>query len=521
MTAVVNHIIDKVLVDVNLRNEKTAHSIKNSISTFLQNEVFPELESLLDELNAGNQIIRYERIAFDLQIENWEQRHQLKKELVNHLRQTIVESLGVKVPQTGERWRLDGTGKIHNTDLHGEFVGPAQNNRNTLLFFLEHAYLPWYGKRTGLEDTMEPDTWNETINDTTFHEQVISLLQKNDSALQRFVFQFPNSRLLSFLTINKNVFSDRSGVEKFLNTLSGKAQKLLIEYLLRISITSEKAVLKEKWLQLFYCFQQESIISSFRNSDKADVERINTELKTKPGKYLINAVVNRYFQITEEDIKDKTGFEREKPENPEIKRFTQPKGSIIEKGPTVISKGSVRADSEKEPLFFGNHAGEIAVRNAGQVLFHPFLKNFFEQFNWLNNKGKIKKEYRMQALQAVHFCATGTETFWEDEMILEKFLCGIPLQTPVPSFSLLTSEIKTEAGEMLQQLVGNWKALKNTSVEGMREMFFQRDGKLIQTDKNFKLIVERKAQDILLDKLPWGVSIIKLPWRGQLLFVEW
>jgi len=52
-------------------------------------------------------------------------------------------------------------------------------------------------------------------------------------------------------------------------------------------------------------------------------------------------------------------------------------------------------------------------------------------------------------------------------------------------------------------------------------MFFHRDGKLVQVDKNFRLIVERKAQDILLDKLPWGVSIIKLPWREQLLFVEW
>jgi hypothetical protein len=39
---------------------------------------------------------------------------------------------------------------------------------------------------------------------------------------------------------------------------------------------------------------------------------------------------------------------------------------------------------------------------------------------------------------------------------------------------------------------------------------------------DWQLDVERKAQDILLSKLPWGLSHIHLPWMpGKYLAVQW
>jgi hypothetical protein len=35
------------------------------------------------------------------------------------------------------------------------------------------------------------------------------------------------------------------------------------------------------------------------------------------------------------------------------------------------------------------------------------------------------------------------------------------------------------------------------------------------------LTVERKAQDILLEKLNWNISVIQLKWMTCLLFVDW
>jgi hypothetical protein len=121
----------------------------------------------------------------------------------------------------------------------------------------------------------------------------------------------------------------------------------------------------------------------------------------------------------------------------------------------------------------------------------------------------------------MHFIATGTENVFESSLVFEKFLCGVPLKRPVQQESLLTESIKTEANDLLTEVIRYWPALKNTSPDGLRQMFIQRDGKLIQEEAKYRLIVERKAQDVLLDKLSWNISVIKLPWISKILFTEW
>ena len=92
---------------------------------------------------------------------------------------------------------------------------------------------------------------------------------------------------------------------------------------------------------------------------------------------------------------------------------------------------------------------------------------------------------------------------------------------PIQKQSLLTDLIKNEANELLIEVVRHWPALKNTSADGLRQMFIQRDGKLFQEDDKYKLIVERKAQDVLLESLSWNIAVIKLPWISNILFTEW
>ena len=104
---------------------------------------------------------------------------------------------------------------------------------------------------------------------------------------------------------------------------------------------------------------------------------------------------------------------------------------------------------------------------------------------------------------------------------MEKFLCGVPLKMPVQRLSLLTEAVKIEATELLSEVVRHWPALKNTSADGLRQLFIQRDGKLFQDDAKYKLIVERKAQDVLLESVSWNIAVIKLPWISKILFTEW
>jgi hypothetical protein len=143
-------------------------------------------------------------------------------------------------------------------------------------------------------------------------------------------------------------------------------------------------------------------------------------------------------------------------------------------------------EKETEPeSFFNKNEGEIAVQNAGLVLLHPFLKSFFKNIKFLDEHGNIIVARRHLAVQMVHYLATGEEDFFESNLVFCKFLCGVPLETPVPRESLLTQPDKNEANLLLKEVIKHWVALKNTSPGGLRQMFLQREGKLFKKEKNF------------------------------------
>jgi hypothetical protein len=87
--------------------------------------------------------------------------------------------------------------------------------------------------------------------------------------------------------------------------------------------------------------------------------------------------------------------------------------------------------------------------------------------------------------------------------------------------SEISKDIETESELLLKDVIRYWGVLKNTGIEGLRETFLQRPGKLSHNQNGWKLIVEQKTVDILIGSLPWGLGIIKLPWMPEMLFVEW
>jgi hypothetical protein len=74
---------------------------------------------------------------------------------------------------------------------------------------------------------------------------------------------------------------------------------------------------------------------------------------------------------------------------------------------------------------------------------------------------------------------------------------------------------------LLVQVIGHWSALRNASPAALRETFLCRQGKLILGEEGWRLEIQRKTEDILIDRLPWGFSKIKYPWMPQVLSVSW
>ena len=163
--------------------------------------------------------------------------------------------------------------------------------------------------------------------------------------------------------------------------------------------------------------------------------------------------------------------------------------------------------------------GELHINNAGLILLHPYLKDFFKHCELLDDENKICN--KDLAVHLLHYLATKQEQQFENNMLFEKVLCGVPIEEPIQRTIPLSEELKANAEELLEAVLANWGVLKNASPDLLRGEFLQRFGKISFKEANPKITVERKVQDILLDKLPWNVGISRLPWLDYLLFTDW
>jgi len=165
--------------------------------------------------------------------------------------------------------------------------------------------------------------------------------------------------------------------------------------------------------------------------------------------------------------------------------------------------------------------GEIAftTEKAGLILIHPFLTTFFKGVNLVTAENEINDVEK--ACLLLHYLATETEVVTDVELTLEKILLGIPVATIVDCETTLTEEEKALCDELLQAVLTHWVVLKKSTINTLRDMFLKRDGHLTITEDHIKLKIERLAQDILLEKVPWNISLFRLKWMEKIVHVEW
>lgn len=161
----------------------------------------------------------------------------------------------------------------------------------------------------------------------------------------------------------------------------------------------------------------------------------------------------------------------------------------------------------------------LTTEKAGLILLNPFLVRFLNGAKLVNANNEISDEGK--ACMLLHFLATGMEDVTDVELTLEKICLGIPLDTIINYQTPLTAEDKALCDELLQAVIQHWSILKNSSVNTLRDMFLKREGNITLKEDSVKLVVERFAQDILLDKIPWNISLFQLKWMDKMMHIEW
>lgn len=192
---------------------------------------------------------------------------------------------------------------------------------------------------------------------------------------------------------------------------------------------------------------------------------------------------------------------------------TTPKEPRVESRTNPPSTRSYRPLPEEEFLY---------IKNAGVVLLWPFLYRYFSALDLMDHKRQfVSNSAAHTAAHLIEYLATSHTITPEHLMTFNKILCGIPLEQPIPMEVEISDQAREIGESLLNAVVQQWTALKNTSNDGLRGSFLIRDGRLSRRGKDWVLRVDQKPYDILLSKLPWGLTMIKLAWTPYLIYVEW
>jgi hypothetical protein len=195
----------------------------------------------------------------------------------------------------------------------------------------------------------------------------------------------------------------------------------------------------------------------------------------------------------------------------------------VAKDPPPADPPSTTEAAEPPPAEEGE---PIFIANAGLVLLAPYLPALLDRLGVLTTDAEGKQhidgiDAMSRAVHLLQYMADQRLDAPEHELVLNKLLCGLPTAQPVlASFAAEAADLELCDG-LLGAVVANWPIIAGTSLEGLRETFLQRDGRLRHEEEAWRLQVQRKGVDVLVDRVPWSFATIFHRWMPQPLQVTW
>ncbi|HAQ20926.1 MAG TPA: hypothetical protein DCR40_17090 [Prolixibacteraceae bacterium] len=534
------HILHQVNLEINTSNEPQAYAIKANVNSFLNENLLPKIEFFFDNIDVQNEIKRFDSLDIEIDIKPGDNFDEAGEKIIEHLHEKI-EAVNLISSKRSEKIYQDLIAGTKNSGMGADdskisehhqmtSVDQISNLKSIFLHFLETGQLPWYGSSSLLTEFIESGLFISELGDENFLESLKHQLLTNRNVLKRFIHQLDNQIIEQFilqLGIEANISR-----EKLHFKISGHHQALkdlMYELIIHKLINPEYLITQEKLVQLqdeLFSGQRSLVLS--KKISRQVLEILNAfNLDTSGFTFLENLPNSKTQTDALSGYKQSVASASGEIEMQNNYSNTAEATNNLSAGRLPDVSDNNNTEPEQTYSINENKQNEntdlkaVYIQNAGLILLHPFFWNFLSQTQCTDGKSGLLPEKTSLSIHLLHYLATGQEQEMEYLLTFEKFLCGVPLNSPVSRKIRLSDTEKKECSDLLKSVIGHWTALKNTSPDGLRQMFLQRDGKLELQKFPYKLHVERKAQDVLLDHLPWNISIVKLPWIKELLFVEW
>ncbi|MCX6250195.1 MAG: contractile injection system tape measure protein [Bacteroidetes bacterium] len=517
------HIIHKQKVQIKLSRAVDSFAIQNRVSRVLRDELPQILETLFDKISPNGKSLRIDKLILDLGIiseQNLEK--EFKEKVLEQLSKVLVHA--EEIAMAMESPEISGVSE----------VSKEQSLVEALIYYLENGYPPWYS--TVKDFRVWENSMLQSFTGEEWKKLILALKRKitiSDTPVRRLTLQFSETflqtcwlRIHETLLRNWNTISDdlmyilqdvKAGMEImtpgsqsrfYLSAitaalLANNDEELIFEFMVSILL---------KW-DLFRV-QNEGLIpptpekitplpSSLRKKLLLRIQIIEGKISSEE---ILNVLKRLHQSI---DGSSSIRVDQKKHVDRKEDKKDERNGSLPEEDKKV---------EKKQPLPEENG---IFCENSGIVILHPFLQLFYTELGFFDGHFFKDEWSQHRAIFLLHYLATGETSAIETRLLLPKLLCATDFDEPLPFESDLTESEKESCETLLRSVLSHWEPLRTTSIGGLQQTFLQREGKLVKTETGWKLHVEQKTVDILLDKLPWGFSTIRLPWMEQILNVDW
>ncbi len=546
-----SHVIYRQILDISFSSREEALRAQDEISRVYRHDLLPLINEIFDDLMEEGESIRIESLELDLgPIPAGELREELVKRIKKKLEDELLKKIqnARKVPS-----QEDSLLEAIEYGLRDEVTmrSARLSDAELFIYFIKTGRLPWWARKSKFKSLQElalklikdqPDVLrillkqqlaNPNYSTRLVHQlpdhvlgQLLSLQQKGagDGVLKLHTdlyaihqhrplasWNFSNFRLFLWRSAFDHWFFNRdhtspgytfaskkgTAIAKELDLPSSRLLISYMSYLVQKLVGPSGAAVNRK----------SDLLRGMRQA-VAELEKRQHVFKTVLLKELLVLLSTAKPPGKDDGNKERTSL---KPASDSQQ----------------ITSSQTHSPSEADPKRHSPARGRILddetfdIHNAGLVLLSPFLNTFFEALGLVQDKAFITPDAAQRAALLLEYAATRNTEVPEYDLILNKLLCGIDIEEPLPNHIDLGEVEIEEVGNLLGSVVTHWTALKATSQEGLRKTFLMKDGILSQEAQGWRLKIERSSVDILVDRLPWSISMIKLPWCKEILNVEW
>lgn len=552
------HRIGRQVLELEIGSTEQALELQEIVARLFQEQSLAAMESVFDQFVKHNQIIRLERFEVDLgELQGSDWRQQFSSRLIERLQHQLEQTLCSPTATTPDSFTVDSI---------------EDKLFQQLLFFCQHGRLPWWGSKP-------TNRWLENLQTTMTSMQwqtLTRLLNQDAKAFQRLVYTANDDFLQTIPQILYGV-SDAARVQVLMaedlpyQLRALWRERFWVAVLQHFAVATTPSEAGIKLLRHLLIKRQ----NLYKAKDK--VTDIDVDINIDTGAphpvellhnlpplpqpwqtWLEQAIQSLYTDsvmlvpssdgtnaqpITDANFlqskTSQTSSQAQLQQNdllfPNHLNITpQQTSNIPDKQPiseTFSSTESTPIHSEmnqnasfqssNQRVFSIDLDSSIYAAGAGAIIVHPFLQELFHSLNLLDDQQQFhNRQTQRRAVALLSYLTYGNANAPEYDLLLSKWLCAWSWEEPLAPYELTDVE-QNASEELLTAVLKHWSALRSNSTEWLRQQFFLRDGTMKPVDFGWHLTVEHRAQDVLLNKLPWGLGLIRLPWMNSLLHVDW